>query len=254
MRLFLCATMLLASFKLLAQTSKPDTIIKRDTINLRGYIYDRMGKPIKYIGLQSTNTWMEAPSWHLGTMTDTTGYFELKGAKFNDTLTFEESVLYNAVPVYNKGSRYMIIYLASLPPIDITAQNPIAITAIRKRKKVTPIFNVTYSTANIDKFSFQAPPKFEGGNERFIELIKQQLHYPQKAIDNNIEGMVTVGFLIERDGFPVNFKILKGIGYGCEEALINIIKSLPHWRPAIETGRPVAVAQTVSVEFILTDK
>jgi len=254
MRLFLCALMLLASFKLLAQKSKPDTVIKRDTINIRGYIYDRMGKPIKHIGLESTNPWMEAPSWHVGAITDSSGYFELKGAKFNDTLTFEKSVLYNTVPVYNKGSRYMIIYLASLPPIDITDKKPIAITAVRKRRKVTPSFDVVYSTANIDKFSFQAPPKFEGGNEHFIELIKQQLHYPQKAIDNNIEGLITVGFQVERDGFPVNFKILKGIGYGCEEALINIIKSLPRWRPAIESGRPVVAAQTVSVEFILTDK
>lgn len=254
MRTFLCAILLLVSINLSAQKSKPDTVIKRDTINLRGYIYDNMGKPIRHISIQSTNTWMEAPSWHVGTMTDTTGYFELKGAKFNDTLTFEESVLYNAVPVYNKGSRYMIIYLASLPPIDITAQNPIAITAVRKHKKVTPIFNVTYSTANIDKFSFQAPPKFEGGNGHFTELIKQQLHYPPKAIDNNIEGTVTVAFQVERDGFPVKFKVLKGIGYGCEEVLINIIKSLPHWRPAIENGRPVAVPQTVSVEFKLTDK
>jgi len=254
MRLFLCAMMLLASFKLLAQKSKPDTVIKRDTINIRGYIYDRMGRPIKHIGLESTNPWMEAPSWHVGATTDSSGYFELKGAKFNDTLTFEKSVLYNTVPVYNKGSRYMIIYLASLHPIDITDKKPIAVTAVRKHRKITPSFDVIYSTANIDKFSFQAPPKFEGGNEHFIELIKQQLHYPQKAIDNNIEGLITVGFQVERDGFPVNFKILKGIGYGCEEALINIIKSLSCWRPAIENGRPVVAAQTVSVEFILTDK
>ncbi|AYL93805.1 TonB family protein [Mucilaginibacter celer] len=254
MKTFLCAMLLLASFNLLAQKSKPDTVIKRDTINLRGYVYDQLGKPVKNIVVQSANPWMENPSLHVGTRTDSTGYFVLQGAKFNDTLTFDESVLYKIVPVYNKGSRYMIIYLASLPPIDITAQNPIAITAIRKRKKVTPMFNVIYNTANIDKFSVQVPPKFEGGNEHFVELLKQRLRYPAKAIENNIEGTVTVGFQVERDGALVNFKILKGIGYGCEEALIAAIKSLHKWRPAIEGFRPAVVAQTVSVEYKLTDK
>ncbi len=254
MRTFLCTVLLLTSFKLLAQKSKPDTVIKRDTINLRGYVYDRMGKPVRHIHLESTNPWMEAPTWRVGALTDSTGYFELNGARFDDTITFEKNVLYNPVPVYNKGSRYMIIYLASSPPIDITAKASISITAVRKHQKVTPSFKVFYSTANIDSFEIHAVPEFEGGNKHFIELIKQQLHYPQKAVDNNSEGTVTLGFQIERDGFPVNFKVLKGIGYGCEEALINIIKSLPHWRPAIENGRPVVMAQTVSVEYKLTDK
>jgi len=254
MRTFLCTVLLLTSFKLLAQKSKPDTVIKRDTINLRGYVYDRMGKPVRYIHLESTNPWMEAPTWHVGALTDSTGYFELNGAKFNDTITFEKNVLYNPAPIYNKGSRYMVIYLASSPPRDITAQNPIAITALRKHQKVTPSFKVFYSTSNIDSFELHTIPEFKGGNKQFIELIKKQLHYPQKAVDNNIEGTVTVGFQIERDGTLVNFKILKGIGYGCEEALINIIKSLPNWRPAIENGRPVVMAQTVSVEYKLTDK
>jgi TonB family protein len=254
MRYFFCAILLLASFNLLAQKSKPDTVIKRDTVNLHGYVYDRMGKPIRHIHLESTNLWMEASTWHVGALTDSTGYFELKGAKFNDTLTFEKNVLFNPVPVYNKGSRYMIIYLASSPPIDITFQKPISVTAVRKHQKVTPSFKVFYSTANIDSFELHAFPEFKGGNKHFIELIKQLLHYPAKAIDNNIEGTVTIGFQIERDGTPINFKILKGIGYGCEEALINIIKSLPRWRPAIENGRPVIMPQTVSVEYKLTDK
>ena len=96
MKFFLFATLLLISFRSYAQKSKPDTVIKRDTINLRGYVYDRMGKPVKYIKLESTQTWMEGPSGHLAASTDSTGYFQISGIKFNDTLTFEESLLYDS--------------------------------------------------------------------------------------------------------------------------------------------------------------
>jgi TonB family protein len=244
----------LSATYLFAQKHKPDTVIKRDTINIRGYVYDSMGKPVQYIGLESTQPWMEAPSWHLGTTTDGNGYFQINGIKFNDTLTFDNNILYSPIPVYNKGSRYIIIYLASSPPVNLTEKAPITITAARRHKKIIPSFDVIYSTANIDKFELHLAPKFGGGNKHFVELIKQQLQYPPKAIDNNVEGTVTIGFQIEKDGTPVNFKTLQGIGYGCEEELIDIIKRLGKWRPGIANGRPMTVAQTVSVEFKLTDK
>jgi TonB family protein len=80
------------------------------------------------------------------------------------------------------------------------------------------------------------------------------VHYPTKAIENNIEGTVQVSFKVERNGIPDEFKILKGIGYGCDDELINTIKRLGGWIPGIENGRPVVMVQTVSVEFKLTDK
>jgi len=255
MRLFLFSILLLFSLKLSAQKSKPDTVIKRDTINLRGYVYDQTGKPIKYIRLQSTQKWMDTPLWNIGAMTDTTGYFQLNGIKFSDTLTFEKNVLYNLVPVYNKGSRYMVIYLASATPVDITADAPIKVNATRKHKRITPSFDLNYSRqANIDNFEIHMIPRFKDGNKHFAEQIKRQIQYPSKAIDKNIEGTVTIGFQIKRDGTPINFKVLQGIGYGCEEELINAIKRLGGWIPAIENGRPILMEQTVSVEFKLTDK
>lgn len=255
MKLLLFSILLLFSLKLSAQKSKPDTVIKRDTINLRGYVYNQTGKPVKYIRLLSTQKWMDAPSWNISAITDTAGYFQLNGIKFNDTLTFEKNVLYNLVPVYNKGSRYMVIYLAYAAPIDITANDPITVSAIRKHKKTMPSFDLNYSQqANIDNFEMHIIPRFKEGNKHFAELIKQQLQYPQKAIDKNIEGAVTIGFQIERDGTPIKFKVLKGIGYGCEEELINAIKRLGGWIPGIDNGRPILMEQTVSVEFKLTDK
>jgi TonB family protein len=254
MKLLLFSILLLFSLKLSAQKSKPDTIIKRDTINLRGYVYDQTGKPVRHIRLLSTQRSMDAPSWHIGAVTDTAGYFQIEGSKFNDTLTFEANVLYRLVPIYNKGSRYMVIYLASAIPVDITADNPIMVSALRKHKKATPSFNVTYSQANIDNFEIHMIPRFKEGNKHFVEQIKQQLQYPQKAVDKNIEGTVTIGFQIERDGTPINFKVLQGIGYGCEEELINAIKRLGGWIPGIDNGRPILMEQTVSVEFKLTDK
>ena len=78
--------------------------------------------------------------------------------------------------------------------------------------------------------------------------------YPENAIAHNIEGEVEIGFTIERDGSLTGFKVLRGIGYGCNEAVINAIIASPRWSPQIINGRPVASKYSVIFNFKLTDK
>ncbi|HMG07054.1 MAG TPA: energy transducer TonB, partial [Mucilaginibacter sp.] len=115
--------------------------------------------------------------------------------------------------------------------------------------------------------SFKIPPKrtlgcilspqqiayFPGGESRFIDYLQKRLNYPKKAIRYNIEGTVEIAFSVERNGSLANFKILKGIGYDCEQELIGILKKSPKWRPGIAAGRPVITQESVSVQFSLTD-
>jgi len=78
--------------------------------------------------------------------------------------------------------------------------------------------------------------------------------YPQKAIENNIEGLVEIGFKINIKGDSFNFVILKGIGYGCEEQVISSIKRAGKWLPGIINGKYFSNLQRVSVQFTLTGK
>jgi len=50
------------------------------------------------------------------------------------------------------------------------------------------------------------------------------IKYPDKAAENKIQGEVVVSFDIDSTCSIVNVKLVKGIGYGCDEEAIKCVK------------------------------
>jgi len=250
--LFFCwIALLTAAF---ASAQEKASIIRRDTINLRGYIYNEEGKPIRNINLESTQLDPEYNQFKASAYTDTLGFFEIKGAIFNDTLRFRWGhATYYTPDFYNKDSRYVVIYLAP-KVIDINSSNPVEVNHIRKYPKIIPSLNIKTFEGNVDYFEVHEPAVYPGGIIAFQNYLKNNLIYPETAIKNNAEGTVQIEFTVEKDGSLVNFKILRGIGYGCDQEVINLLKQSAKWRPAIDYGRAYTMKETVAVKFSLTDK
>lgn len=228
-------------------------IVNIDTINIRGIVYDAAGKPAPSIFLTSTNKEIVYSGYNLYTVTDAQGRFELKGALVKDTINIHSWA--GDINLINNGSRYLEITLPASK--NFLIKSPIQVFATRKYKKSALSKFKVIKNANIADYygvAIEKLPNFPHGNEKFIEIIKGQLNYPEKAIANNIEGDVEIGFTIERDGILTNFKVLRGIGYDCEEQVIDAIKKFPHWVPAVITGRPIATQSSITINFKLTDK
>jgi len=258
--LFLCL-LILWIFAAKAQT-KAKTII-RDTINLRGYIYYNDGKPAKYHVINSTYGQADYSNYNykLGAQTDTNGYFEIRGAKPNDTLTLAAAMLYDAPKYYNMGSRFIVIYLPPVKVIDINSQSPVKVLHKRLQPATQAIYHPVVFNGCILFSSVYTFPGFgkkhtsfslEESLAAFTDSVKTHIFYPQSAIDHNVEGTVQISFTIGRDGTPVNFTVLKGIGYGCDQEVIKAIRDCGRWTSAINNGRALTVKQTLSVEFKLT--
>lgn len=92
---------------------------------------------------------------------------------------------------------------------------------------------------------------FPGGMKALYKLIKQHLRYPAKARRMGVEGKVYVRFVINKDGTISDIKILKGLGAGCDQEAIRVIKLLPKWSPAKQRGIPVKSRRTLPVVFKL---
>lgn len=239
------------SVSLFAQSGAPATII-RDTINLRGIIYRSDGKPASPVLIRATSLDLKYNQYPISAMTDSNGCFKLDGIKYTDTLTILGTANGEYIKVENKGSRYMVIYLPPSEDDDLNSKSPIQISAVRKFLKPVPRFKIVKAPLVEGHLEQMAMPV--GGINRFLEYIKTRLRYPQKAIESNIEGMVEIGFTIQKDGTLTNFRIIKGIGYGCDEEVISILKQAHKWKPRIALSRPVISPEKVSVEFKLTDK
>ncbi len=59
-----------------------------------------------------------------------------------------------------------------------------------------------------------------------LKFIDENLKYPEEALHQRIEGTVHLEYVVNGLGKIVNVKLLEGIGYGCDEEAIRLIKSL----------------------------
>lgn len=96
-------------------------------------------------------------------------------------------------------------------------------------------------------------PTFPGGMEKFINYLSKNIHYPAIARENNTQGRVIVSFVCERDGSLTDVKVARGIGDGCDEEAVRVIRNSPKWKPGIQNGRPVRVAYSVPIAFTLSE-
>lgn len=96
-------------------------------------------------------------------------------------------------------------------------------------------------------------PEFPGGQDSMYKFIYANLKYPKKAKEKGIEGKVYIQFVVEADGSLSNIKVLKGLGYGCDEEAMRIIKKMPKWVPGGQNGKKVPVKFNLPIKFELKE-
>ena len=94
-------------------------------------------------------------------------------------------------------------------------------------------------------------PEYPGGTDALLKFIDANIKYPAEAKQKGIEGKVLVQFIIDEKGNVVDLKVLKGIGYGCDEEALRVIKLLPGWIPGKQGGKPVKVKMVIPFSFKL---
>ena len=94
-------------------------------------------------------------------------------------------------------------------------------------------------------------PKFPGGESALMEYVGKNVVYPEEAKEKEIQGRVFIGFVVEKDGSIGEVKVLRGIGGGCDEEAVRVIKGMPKWKPGIQKGKPVRVSYQIPIYFKL---
>jgi protein TonB len=84
-----------------------------------------------------------------------------------------------------------------------------------------------------------------------LRFLSENLRYPSMALETKIEGLVVVQFIIDEKGQISAPSILRGIGGGCDEEAIRVVKRMPAWKPGKQRNRPVKVRYNLPVRFQL---
>ncbi|MFT7282389.1 MAG: protein TonB, partial [Cyclobacteriaceae bacterium] len=54
-----------------------------------------------------------------------------------------------------------------------------------------------------------------------------------------------------KNGVITDVKVIRGIGAGCDEEAVKVLRAAPAWEPGKQRGRPVRVLMTVPIRFVL---
>ena len=123
---------------------------------------------------------------------------------------------------------------------DETKVEEIVVQAEQPKEETDEIFTVVEESAT---------PK--GGMQAFYKYVGEKIKYPAQARRMGIEGRVFVEFVINKDGTLSDVRAIKGIGAGCDEEALRVIKSMPGWKPGKQNGRTVAVSYSMPINFSL---
>ncbi len=94
-------------------------------------------------------------------------------------------------------------------------------------------------------------PTFPGGQDAMMKYLGENIKYPQEAKINKVQGRVFVSFVVEKDGSVNDVKLLRGIGSGCDEESIRVIRAMPNWIPGTQKGEAVRVQYNLPIKFAL---
>jgi len=104
--------------------------------------------------------------------------------------------------------------------------------------------------ANKKNKKFLKLPIYEGGSKALKQFIASNLKYPDEAIKNNIQGTVFIHYDVDDNGDVISAAVVKGIGYGCDEEGLRIVKMLKYDKVK-NTGQRVKVSMKININFQL---
>jgi protein TonB len=92
-------------------------------------------------------------------------------------------------------------------------------------------------------------PSFPGGEKALDQFIREHMIYPTEAAQHGTQGKVYVTFVVEADGTLSEIALLRGIGSGCDEEAVRIVKAMPKWNPGMQRGVAVRVQFNQLIKF-----
>src|SRR5262249_53564706 len=120
-----------------------------------------------------------------------------------------------------------------------------------KAPKRSTVQHITRNVGTIPE-SVHQWPLFPGGGDAFLKYLdglgREMVAYLPKGMK---KAFVQVEFIIDTDGSPVNFKVVRGMNDDdFNDELISRMEKMPVWQPALLNDKPVPkkMVQTVMVE------
>jgi murein L,D-transpeptidase YafK len=185
-----------------------------------------------------------------------------RSVKYLESLTKDDPALKKFADRLEDAYDYFDKY-KQLPVVMIDEKGQYMINEVPPRKAKNIIVEkpakkppMQHKTRNVGVLaeSVHQWPQYPGGGDAFLKYLEklgsEMVSYLPKGVK---KAYVQVEFIVDKDGVPVNFKVLKSIkdGDDLNDELITRLENMGTWKPAILSDKPVAkkMVQTVTIEI-----
>ena len=195
------------------------------TVTIEGFVKDSSQKPIQgaIISIQGTGRKV---------LSDEIGLFRIE-ADYNHPITMiRQAVQFSSRSALERMENRLLNITTFLQHPD----EPY--TVIMYRKNSTRIYSVV-----------EEMPEYPGGMKAFVNYLKRKLVYPPQAKKENLEGVVAVQFVVEKDGRITSPTVVRSLRADMDSAALTAIRNMPNWIPAREHGMRVRCKYSVPVQF-----
>lgn len=93
-------------------------------------------------------------------------------------------------------------------------------------------------------------PFYEGGLKAMRAFISKNKRYPKQALEEKIEGTVFIKYTINYKGKVIEAKVVKSLGYGCDEEAQRVIRLMKFEAPK-NRGIKVKFFKNIQIHFRL---
>lgn len=220
--------------------------------SVSGTVKDEAGKPLE-------NAVIVIKGSTVGTVSDVSGRFALKDVPDDAVLVvsyvgFETKV----VSVKAAGSSISVTMRKSTTVIDTVNVGPVPPpppppppppASSKDKAKAVP------EAGNGEKDVFvvvEEMPQFPGGGmDAMIQWIGQQMKYPEQAKKDGIQGVVYVGYIVNKAGKVESVKVERSAHPLLDAEAIRVVAAMPDWKPGTQRGKAVDVKLVIPIQFSL---
>jgi len=94
-------------------------------------------------------------------------------------------------------------------------------------------------------------PMYSGGEMGINEHIKNELKYPEEALNDSIQGRVVVRYVVQTDGNVGEIEVVESIHPLLDEEAKRVIRAMEKWKPGVQRGKPIKAAYLQAFNFTL---
>lgn len=206
---------------------------------LHGKVTDKSGMPIAYASITFKG-------FSYGTKTDKNGnYIAIISEKYDSIVCTHVS--YNRVSEKIEGNTIINLIMES----KVLPSTIILIDTTFNGTRTSSFVAVEGDKNSGDKYfeKVEILASFPGGEKALQNFLKSRLVQLMPSTFPHVKGVVKCGFNISKDGIPQNFILLKGIDTIVDEYVMQVLKDMPKWIPALQNGPTVEQYREVAIYF-----